>query len=116
MPHHAKRQKNKNETIRPRSRRYARSEGPLTRESALFRRAGIAFLAIFATLGACDVRKDEPIAECVTYASAVRSCFGDRIGARMTEAFAKAPVEPEERAALRERCTDGNDALARACR
>lgn len=71
------------------------------------RARGIALglLTTLLALYACDVRKPESLDECVRYATALRACFGSRIGEEMTKAFATPPADESSRTALRDHGT-----------
>ena len=79
-------------------------------------RAVFALAVLIAAICACDVHHNEPIAECIEYASKVRACFGERAGDHLLASYAKPPAEERARAALMARCASGTAMVARSCR
>ena len=94
-------------SVRPRTKSVTRARG------------AVALVALFSALCACDVFRDsstEAVAECTDYASLVRRCFGDRIGASVATSFAVPPKDGAGREALRARCSAQAARLERNCR
>ncbi len=102
---------------RPRARSRARDviATPKYSNTRILRAAALALLVITA-ICACDVHRNEPIAECLAYAAKVRACFGDRIGVRLTEMYSTPPSDDAARDALRAKCTAGRAQIARTCK
>jgi hypothetical protein len=77
-----------------------------------------AALTLLLVIGGCDVRdRDEPLEECVDYASGLGSCLGPEVGDEAAATLVMPPPKDKaEREALRTRCEKQRDRLRRICR
>lgn len=89
----------------------------ITRRRLDRRVLGLAVVAL-AAVCACDIRRsdNEPIVECMNYATQAQACLGERLATRLRATFAKPPSDPAARAAAREQCVANATRLRRACR
>lgn len=105
-----------NRTMRRRTRVRAQAVVKPTTSHARALRAGGLALLVIAALCACDVRRDEPVAECIAYAARARKCFGDRVGAHLSQLYSTPPSNRAARDELSAKCSAGRARIARTCK